>query len=443
MEILLDDLEDPDESYPLYPFRDQTNLKPGDDWKKKLKLHAGHCRVLVLLVGEGWLESFIQRAPQNIDDLDPEKYPVDWVAAELHYALNRNDPATLLIVKAHHLINLSEAVDHFEYEPKIATAFKRSKLEHAVFNNASDKLDRKKLRAAVVRAYRSHMENGTRRVGQKFSSFDRSAERAHWMKFMGREMQWRQLEDKMDVPPPGKPVLGGDAIDTWATCWQVETHDDRPENLAQAISYHLAAGGAQRWATQDFTKAPAFGLRDYRDGVYQFDEIAEALSINFEIPHGCSATDAEHLIQTEFVPALVARQAAADRTGCCQCMIYTAKGRELALQVCEIWNRLHWPAMRHKILLVFFDKGNQSQPGMIGKLTGLLNSAKRSSDEKSVVIGKLTHQCYQRWLYGFLWPEKRINISIHDPAWYEHLRSYQWPGDSRYKQIEAKLTSID
>ena len=441
---LLRGIKDPKSSLKLDLFRDKRNLQPGVNWRDELKNHAKHCKVLVLLVGEDWMQRFEERGPQHIENLDPETDDIDWVAAELHYALNRDRPAKLLVVKAHQSVDVSMAASFFEYDEKVASAFKRNQLEHAVFNDGSSEEDEEALVAAVLHAYEAFSEKAPENNSSpEIRHADRSTERAHWMKFMGREMQWRQLEDKMGVPPPGKPVVGGDAIDTWATCWQVETHDDRPENLAQAISYHLAAGGAQRWATQDFTKAPAFGLRDYRDGVYQFDEIAEALSINFEIPHGCSATDAEHLIQTEFVPALVARQAAADRTGCCQCMIYTAKGRELALQVCEIWNRLQWPAMRHKFLLVFFDKGNQSQLGVIGKLTGLLNSAKRSNVEKSIVIGKLTQQCYQGWLYGFLWPEKRINISIHDPAWYEHLRSYQWPGDSRYKQIEAKLTSID
>lgn len=440
---LLRGLKDPKSSLKLDFFRDKRNLQPGVNWRDELKNHAKHCKVLVLLVGEDWMQRFEERGPQHIENLDPETDDIDWVAAELHYALNRDRPAKLLIVKAHQSVDLSMAASFFEYDEKVASAFKRNQLEHAVFNDGSSEEDEEALVAAVLHAYEAFSEKAPDNSSPEIRHADRSTERAHWMKFMGREMQWRQLEDKMGVPPPGKPVVGGDAIDTWATCWQVETHDDRPENLADAIAYHLAADGAQLWSEQDFTEAAVFGLLGQREGVYLFNEIADVLFLEFEIPRGCSAKEAEHLIQTEFVPALVARQAAANRAGCCRCMVDTAEERELASQVCEIWNRLKWPAMRHKFLLVFLDEGRQSQPGMIGKLTGLLQSAKRSPVEQPPTIGKLTHQSYQSWFNGFLQPGNRVNIRVHDPVWYEHLRSYQWPGDSRYKQIEAPLTSID
>ena len=440
---LLRGLKDPKSSLKLDLFRDKRNLQPGVNWRDELKNHAKHCKVLVVLVGEDWMQRFEERGPQHIENLDPETDDIDWVAAELHYALNRDRPAKLLVVKAHQSVDISQAVGFFEFDEKVAAAFKRNQLEHAVFNDGNSEEDEEALVAAVLRAYEAFSEKEADNSSVEFSRVDRSAERAHWMKFMGRENQWRQLQDKMGVPPPGKPVTGGDAIDSWATCWQVETQDDRPENLADAIAYHLAADGSQRWAAQDFTEACVFGLLGQREGVYLFNEIADVLFLDFEIPRGCSATDAEHLIQTEFVPALVARQAAANRAGCCRCMVDTAEEGELAAQVCEIWNRLQWPTMRHKFLLVFLDEGGPKRPGMIGKLTGLLHTAKRTNVEQSAAIGKLTQQCYQGWFNGFLQPDNKINIRKHDPAWYEHLRSYRWPGDSRYKQIEAPLTSAD
>ena len=436
-------LKDPKSSFKLDIFRDKRVLQPGVDWRVEIKRHARHCKVLVLLVGEDWMQRFEKRGPQHIENLDPETDDIDWVAAELHYALNRDRPAKLLVVKAHQSVDLGKAASFFEHDEKVASAFERNQLEQAVFNDASNEQDEKALVAAVLHAYQAFSEKTPDSSKQNTGRINRSAERAHWLKFMGREPQWRQLEDKMGVPPPGKPVVGGDAIDTWATCWQVESRDDRPENLADAIAYHLAADGAQRWTAQDFTTAPVFGFQGRREGVHMFNEIADVLAIDFEIPRGCSLADAKHLIQKEFVPALAARQAATNRAGCCRCMIATADERELAEQVCEIWNWLSWPSMRHKFLLVFLEESSQLQPGIIGKLTGLLHRAKRSDTQESNAIGKLTHQCYQGWFNGFLQPSNRIDIYTTDPAWFEHLQSYQWPGDSRYKHIEAPLTSID
>ena len=56
-------------------------------------------------------------------------------------------------------MDISQAVGFFEFDEKVAAAFKRNQLEHAVFNDGNSEEDEEALVAAVLRAYEAFSEN--------------------------------------------------------------------------------------------------------------------------------------------------------------------------------------------------------------------------------------------------------------------------------------------
>jgi len=422
VELLLRDLKDPSSNVPLSGFLDHRTIPPGGDWRESIKFHASECKVLVVLIGPDWLDRFSERGFLHLDHLNPDDDEIDWVAAELQYALDRETPAELILVKANGGIQLDDAAEVFDSNIKVSVAFTKGKLQEAYLRSGSNE-DEENLKSAVVRAYTEY-DASTVTVVE-----DRTPERKHWLKFMGRATQWQQVGDQLQVSLPGEMSKPKHTPGTFALCWPVNTRKDYPENLADALNHHLAADGDRLWHAEDHSDAPSFYFQNPLNPAQQFEQIADVLGFgsSFRLPINCGDAEAVQRIQEDFVRLLTEMQSTNDRVGCCYCLFDTSQGEhsKLASSICSLWNRLSWPAMKFKFLLVFLELG--------GKPETSLNQP---------VIGKFSQNCYNQWINGFLSPTNRFNVRQRDPDWHQFLRSYEWQDEQHYSDIEMALTKI-
>ncbi len=417
---------------PIRIFWDRSSLDPGVEWREALKRHASHCKVIVVLAGPDWLDQFRADSFRALDQLNSDR-PTDWVAAELHFALATGDaPASLLVVKADEKTNLSAAAEVFKQSPQVSQAFARQEHQQQLWNDQN--ADTAKLQGAIISAILTYDERQTHLQGRgnqpeaaTVASATSARQAEHWLRFIGRDNQWKSVEEALGVRGRNSPVFarGKAAANAFAFCWQVEAEDDEPAHLSAALAHYLGAQGALEDANRDFTDEARCSVEQANVASY-FTAVAERLGFAWEL-ETTAGPDLSQKLQREFVPLVCSAVGSGQLSGCIRFQVLLdrksrtqkAEYGETAARFCALWNGLDWSGLGAKLAVVFF---------LVGGHRRVFWRKPASCD-----ISYLTPDCYNQWRTQFI--EARLNLN----PWLERLAGLRPQSDFRYRDIKKRI----
>lgn len=400
-------------------FFDKTGLYAHDRWPEKLKHIASNCQVLVVVVGQNWAEQLIARRKKGYLLPDEETDwgtldHVDWVMAELYWALKRERPAHLVICYWGNVERLD--IDRlFPAELSnlslVRKAFKEDNryqfLKHTV------QADNPKLAEAVEKGMQIYLAHDVRaeRAAQYSGASRKQKDRIdpfYWLNFLDRANQWKELEEKLDAQVLGGmsfPEVPGDGkANSVAFLWGVESEDDACDKFAKAVNHHLyAKGDLVKEAASDCSTGAGSVLADSGLNVYEL--IARVLNKlampeQLDVPRASDIESLPVTVRQKNVSTFV--QNALDQSiQQPYCIYFSVRVDGTASSVRDIeelhkflsfWNSCDWSGLngRRLAILAFAEKANQRRKWWQFRQQSF-------SSFPDSVIGKIDTPCVEKW----------------------------------------------
>lgn len=437
-------------------FFDKTDLHAHDRWPDKLKNIASHCQVLLVVVGQNWAEQLEQRRekgfvlPAETTDWNSLDH-VDWVVAELYWALAREHPAHLVVCYWGNAPELD--VDRlFPAElqdlAQVRAAFGKDKKRQFLRHSAQG--DDNKLVAAVSKgmlAFNSAGQTRTQPVSVKTDTAAAAANPSHWLRFLNRTQQWAEIAQALDAPVIGAkrfpPVPSEKCANSAAFLWGIEHDDDECQEFAIAINHHLFAKGELVQKLGDAGSTDVDSMT-----VVAGDRAVDVLASIFDkmnsgiLPESVAPKCGQEILQAQVVMPLKNAVMTFDELPHC-IYAYTQVDSSAASAVlleelrlfCALWNRCDWTPLngRRLAVLVFVKcKHDKAKWWQFAKRSPI------ALPETS--IGEIDADCIDTWR-DFM--QHKLKLSDQLGPLFDALTPERFDTPIRYKALKQKLGKKD